>query len=146
MSRQTLLILAAAVLLVGRTVAQEAKELPLHPGDTIKLEVKFDGTDSDKIKTVRAGIRSKATVPTNQVGFDAGFDGNEVSKSPSGEFTSEIKIPENAASGDYYAVVMAFTGLGGTTYKSGTDFQLHDFKIDNQRTFTPPHISVKEKH
>ena len=49
--------IALAVLLAcGLSQAQDARVLPKHPGDTIKFEVRFEGPNADKIKTIGAGL------------------------------------------------------------------------------------------
>src|ERR1700690_1692341 len=61
-----------AVLWCGISQAQ-VTELAKHPGDVIKFEIKFDGPNADKVKTVTASLGMKNGPPKDQAGFNNGF-------------------------------------------------------------------------
>lgn len=138
----------AVLLALSFSQAQDAHPLPRHPGDVIKFEVKFDGPNADKIKTVNVLLRLRAAVPQDHDGFSAGFGGDSVQSSAPNTFRPEIKIPDNAASGDYFLDVNAAAdgSAGSASYRDGAQFHLNPIHIENTRTFVPPHITVTEQH
>src|SRR5580700_6225594 len=81
--------------------AQEAAPLARHPGDVIRYEIKFDGPNADRIKTVYARMNT-GQPPKDQTGFTSQFNTNGgVSATSPRTFTIEMKVPDNAANGDY---------------------------------------------
>lgn len=146
-TRLVLRLSIVAFLVIGLLHAQQAKELPRHPGEVLRFEVKFEGPDTAKVRTVSLGLQATPTTtkPSNQSGFISGFSSEKsVEASSPGIFRPEIKIPDNAMSGDYYLIVSAQADTGNVGYEAGKQFQLHLFHIENTRTFTPPTITVKE--
>ncbi|MFZ0773515.1 MAG: hypothetical protein WCA49_08560 [Candidatus Sulfotelmatobacter sp.] len=123
--------------------AQEAKPLPRHPGDVIKYEIKFDGPNADKIKTVSASLGMRVGPPKDQAGFNNGF-GTQGSTRPSAPntFIVEMTVPDNAATGDYYLNVGASATAGSAGYSDGQEFNTPPIHIENPKTFTPPGIKV----
>jgi len=137
------ILVAAALSSLGVAHAQDAKVLPKHPGDNVKYEVKFDGPNADKIRTVNAGLRMRGDTPKDQVGFSAYIPDDGVSPSPSRAFELTFRIPENAANGDYYLNLSAIAEEGSGDYRDGQEFNAPPIRIENPRTFTPPGITVK---
>lgn len=143
--------LAFAVLLACSLSQAQVKELPLHPNDVRKFEVTFSGPDAEKIDSVCLQLRATTEAPANQVGFTTVIPCMAwLPPVPVGApriFHPEIRIPENAATGDYNLEVISrvVADAGGTTYTAGKQFQLHSFHVENPRTFTPPKITVKEQ-
>lgn len=131
------------LLACGLSQAQEAKELARHPGDTIKFEVKFDGPDAAKIRTVSLYLQRRGPAPANQAGFDGGFRGKSF-PAIADAFHPEITIPDNAMTGDYFLSVSAAADTGNVPYTAGEQFQMHNFRIENPKTLTPPKITIKE--
>ena len=75
------LCFAASIILNVSLLNAQAAPLPRHPGDVIKYEIKFDGPNADRIKTVNAGLNITATVPKDQSGFAQGIGDNNVQPS-----------------------------------------------------------------
>ena len=139
---------AIAALLGGSLLtAQEVTEFK-RPGDVIRLEIKFDGPDAPKVKTVSLYLGTNANPANNQAGFANLFQTGESGPSSPNTFDVDAKIPNipnNVATGDYILSVNAQAETGRTTYAAGTQFQLPPFHIRNDRTFTPPKITVLER-
>ena len=136
-------IVFATMLSFSFAHSQEVKEQPKHPGDVLKFEVKFDGPDSDKIKSVSLSLGLKEGARNDQVGFNEGFgaEGNPV---PPHTYRFEARVPENIASGVYELnSVSVRTDAGNFTYRTPQDFQPLTYKIENPKTFTPPKVTVK---
>jgi hypothetical protein len=135
--------IVVAFLGLGVMQAQEAKPLPRHPGDTIKFEVKFDGPNADRIKTVSAGLNMRVAAPKDQAGFTNGFGtSHPFTPSSPDTFIVEMTVPDNAATGDYFFYVSGSAVEGSANYTDGQDFNVPPIRIENQRTFTPPGIKV----
>lgn len=137
---------ACAILLSLRIAsAQIPTVLPVHPGDTLKFEIKFDGPGADKVKTVRLylGLKDGRVLP-DQPGFDAGFGTGNLPQVAPDTFRPEIQVPVNAASGDYILYVSANFDPGSTQYSSPKDFELHMIHVENPKSITVPKITVKE--
>lgn len=137
----------ASLLSLGVLQAQEAKPLPRHPGDTVKFEIKFDGPDAPKVKTVNVVLRLRAAMPPDQSGFSGAFGGDSVQASLPNTFRPEVKIPDNAANGEYFLDINASAdnSAGSVTYHDGSDFHLNPIHVENGRTFTPPHVTVTQQ-
>lgn len=137
-------ILIAAILLnLGIANAQEANPLARHPGDVIRYEIKFDGLNADKIKTVTASMNTGVTPPKDQVGFVNGFGTSDpVSSSALKTFIVQMTVPKDAATGDYRLYVIAQADDGRASYSDGQDFNVAAIHIENLKTFTPPGIKV----
>ena len=144
MSISKLGIALAICLSLGLSQAQDAKPLARHPGDVIKYEIKFDGPNADKIKTVFARMNATGLVPKDQSGFATQFNppGDVPASSPK-TFIVEMKIPDNAATGEYRLHVTATAEEGRAEYESGQEFNVPTIHVENPRTFTPPGIAVK---
>jgi hypothetical protein len=142
------ILIAGTLFGFGVMQAQQATELAKHPQETLKFEVKLEGQDAQKIKSVSLYLAMKAgSVPTDQPGFTNGCRGGNAAPISIGIFRPEITIPDNIANGDYILIVTANADPGSTDYVAGKQFQLHDFHIENPKTFTPPSkIEVKEVH
>jgi len=142
------MLITGALLGLGVVQPQTINEIAKHPGQTIKFEVKLEGQDLQKVKSVSLylGLRS-GSIPTDQSGFTNEYRGGNFPASSRGTFRPEITIPYNIASGDYFLVVSAIADSGSADYTAGKEFPLHDFEIDNPKSFTPPSkIAVKEVH
>jgi len=136
-----------AVIACTALSAQQVTEFR-QPGDVIRLEIKFDGTDAAKIKQVLISFNKQGAGPTSdQVGFNTSF-GNAngwVGESASLTFRVDATIPTNIATGDYILYVQAQAENGRTQYVAGDQFRLPPFHIRNDRTFVPPTITVTER-
>jgi hypothetical protein len=138
--RQVCLPLFIAVFL-SLAHAQELKVQPLQPGNVLRFEVTFSGPDADKIKRMSLVVGLKGSAPPNQAGFNEGF-GAQGQLVSTHTFHVDIKIPDNAATGDYIVRrVDANSDLGSAAYTSG--FSTTTYHIENPQTFTPPTVSVK---
>jgi hypothetical protein len=143
MANRVFKFLIIGLLSSALTQAQGPGPLPRHPGDVIKYEIKFDGPNADKIKSVNAGLNLRTSPPKDQVGFGTNIPDNGVSPSPSKTFELIFKVPENAANGDYYLYVSAIADEGSGNYNDGQEFNTPPIRIENPKTFTPPGITVK---
>jgi hypothetical protein len=142
--KATLCFIVGVLLSLSTMQAQEAKVLPRHPGDVIKFEIKFDGPNADKIKSVDAGLGIKGPIPKDQSGFRGGTGANSGPPVSADAFRVEIKIPDNIATGDYVLGIGANAAEGSAGYQDGQDFHVAPFRIENPRTFVPPSITVRE--
>jgi len=134
----------AVFLACSLSQAEDAKVLPKHPGDIIKYEVKFDGPNADKIKTVGAGLHMRGPISKDQSGFIGSFGtGHQVLPSPSKTFILEMTVPNDSATGDYFLNVGASSDEGSASYEDGQEFTIPPVHIENPKTFTPPRITVK---
>jgi hypothetical protein len=117
-----------------------------RPGDVIRVEIKFEGADAEKITQVSLYLaKPDGTVPKDQTGFSTGFGGQSFGATGHRTFQADVKIPENVVTGEYVLYVNAQGGIGSTQYATGKDFQLSPFHIRNDGTFTPPKITVTER-
>jgi hypothetical protein len=139
-------LLVTVGLAVSAASAQQVTEVK-QPGDVIRVDIKFDGQDADKMTGVSLYLaKPDGNQSKDQVGFAASF-GSDSGFNPSapGTFHAEVRIPKGIASGDYILYVNAQCGAGSTQYVSGRDFQLPPFHIRNGETFRAPKITVTEK-
>jgi hypothetical protein len=118
-----------------------------QPGDVIRLEIKFDGTDAAKVKQVLVTLSKQGPAPsTDQIGFNTSFSNdNWLPESAPLTFRVDVKIPTDVATGDYTLSVNARAENGRTSYTSGDQFQLPAFHIRNDRSFVAPKIMVTER-
>jgi hypothetical protein len=145
-SRLRFAVALTLLLACSLSDAQEVKELARHPGDVLKFEVKFDGPDASKVKHISLYLALQGgSPPSNQPGFTNGFRGASASSSEPNIFRPEIRISENAATGDYFLMVSAAAEPGDAEYKTGEQFQMHLFHIENPKSFNAPKITVKEQ-
>lgn len=144
MANRVLKFLIIGLLTSAFLQAQEApKPLPRHPGDVIKYEIEFGGPNADKIKTVSARMNTDR-VPKDQSGFTTQINtSGEFKESSPKTFVIEMKIPDNAATGDYRLFVNANATEGGASYADGQEFNIPAIRVENPRTFAPPAITVK---
>jgi hypothetical protein len=132
------------VMACSAVSAQQITEFR-QPGDVLRVEVKCDGPDAAKIKSVSLYLGMVGEAPKDQAGFDASFSGDRVNAVSPNTFIAEARIPNNIASGDYLLFVNAQAETGSTQYAAGRQFQMPPFHIRNPRTFVPPQITVTEK-
>ncbi len=148
--RKTLktLLFAGTLLGLGIGQAQQVSELAKHSGETLKFEVKLEGQDAQKVKSVSLYLGSRnGSIPPEQSGFTNGYRGASFPAISTGIFRPEITIPANLATGDYFLVVTVIADPGSAEYIAGKQFQMHDIHINNSQTFVPPSkIEVKEVH
>jgi hypothetical protein len=123
--------------------APEVTELPVHPGDTLRYEVKFDGVDADRIKRVQLSISTNAAIPTDQITFTNGLNGDPVGPVAPDTFRPEIKIADNLVSGEYTLYINVYLDPGNYQYASGKEFQVKPIHIVNTRKLFAPRITVK---
>jgi hypothetical protein len=143
MANRVLKLLICGLLTFAIAQAQQAMPLARHPGDVIKYEIKFDGPNADRIKTVNAGLGIRGPIPKDQAGFSGGFGTNgPVGPSSPATFKVELTVPPNIATGDYYLGVNAHADEGSAGYSDGQDFNLPPVHIENPKMFTPPGIKV----
>jgi hypothetical protein len=145
MANRVLKLLIISLLSSAFVQAQETpKPLPRHPGDVIKYEIKFDGPNADKIKTVYAMMNTGQAPPKDQAGFTTQLNTpGQVHESSSKTFIIEIPIPDNTATGDYHLRVVGAVAAEGSAEYGEQDFSVPAIHIVNPRTFTPPAITVK---
>jgi hypothetical protein len=137
-------IVFTILLACSLSQAQDAKVLPKHPGDTIKFEVRFEGPNADKIKTVTASLNMRVAPPKDQAGFTNGFGTQHpFSASSPNTFIIEMTVADNAATGDYFLNVGATATEGSASYQDGQEFNIPSIHVENPKTFTPPGITVK---
>ena len=147
MATKILLVLLA--LSFSFVHAQEIREQPKHPGETIKFEIKFDGKDADKVKKIMLHLSTNAPETAEQPSFTDNFNDGDGWVLPSGDgktFHAKITIPDNARNGVYTLHVEANAEPGAASYVGGVDFKLPTYRIDNPKTFKKPGISVQEQH
>jgi hypothetical protein len=144
MATRVLKFLIVGLLISALVQAQEAAPLARHPGDVIKYEIKFDGPNAEKLKTVQASMSTGQEPSKDQVGFSNNF-GTEHPFQPISPktFVIEMTIPSNAATGDYRLYVSAIADEGRANYRNGPDFNVPPIHVENPKTFTPPGIAVK---
>ncbi len=143
MANRVLQFIIVGLLSSAFMQAQGPGPLPRHPGDVIKYEIRFDGPNADKIKTVSAQMVTNS-IPRDQSGFTNGFGtSHQFTPSSPKTFDIEMTIPNNIATGDYRLnSIDARADEGAPTY-SNQDYSVPIIHIENPRTFTPPGISVK---
>jgi len=123
--------------------AQEAQPLPRHPGDVIKYEIKFDGQNAERIKSVYARMNTGQQPPKDQAGFATQISTNgEIQATSPRTFIIEMRVPDNLASGEYKLFIGANAGEGSATYSDGQDFNIPPVSIENPKKFAPPAIKV----
>jgi hypothetical protein len=133
-------------VLSATVYAQKAKPATRHPGDVLKVQVKFDGPDAGKIKTVSLYLGySGETIPADQKGFRTGFSGDNTQATSPNTFQPSITIPNDAATGEYIVYVNATANPGAWQYEGGYQFEFPTIHIENRSTLTPPHITVTEE-
>src|ERR1035438_855702 len=118
-SIQGIIVFAGVLLSLSVAKSQEATVLPVHPGDTLKYEVRFDGVDADKIKRVQIYITTNAGIPADQVTFSNGTPGDPVAPVAPNTFRPDVRIPDNLVTGDYLLYINAFFDPGNIQYASG---------------------------
>src|SRR5438132_13487562 len=101
------LLAAFALLTFSLLFAQEAKELPRHPYEVLKFVVKFEGPDASKVKFVRVELRLTSPLRPEQATFPQRLPGETSPATGPSTFNPEIKIPQNAPTGDYLLHVYA---------------------------------------
>jgi hypothetical protein len=137
-------ILITGILLnLGIANTQEAKPLPWHPGETIKLEIKFSGPDASKFTNIYPAFNITTDVHHDQPGFTTNLSGT-CKPVPPDAFDCDFLIPPGAATGDYNLTVDARSQLGQIVYRAGDQFQLHLFHVENSTTLATPGITVKQ--
>jgi hypothetical protein len=83
-------------------------------------------------------------IPKDQAGFTGQFNtAGRVQASSPRTFVVEMKIPDNAATGEYRLFVDAAADEGSAGYSDGQEFNTPAIHVENPRTFTPPSIGVK---
>jgi hypothetical protein len=147
MSPFKLLLITAVLGIVPISAQPQPSEVTefRKPGDALHFEVKFNGPDADKIRSVSIDFNVTGNKPTaDQTGFQRSFGGPTFTASSPRTFVVEAKIPETACSGDYRVYVNVQSDSGSFQYVSGEQFQMPLIHIRNDRTFTAPQITVTE--
>ena len=138
-------LLVTVGLAVSAVSAQQVTDFR-KPGDAIRLEIKFDGTDAARIRQVNVMFsRQGPGEPADQVGFSPSFGNGWTGESAPLVFRVEVTVPTNIATGDYILYVNAMAENGRTSYVSGNQFKFPVIHIRNDRTFAPPTITVTER-
>jgi len=133
-----------AAIMCSALAAQQVTDFR-RPGDVIRIEVKFDGPDANKIKSIVLYLSAVGSIPGNQIGFQNGFGGDWTDAASPHTFETEVKIPANVATGDYKLSINARAEAGSTQYVAGDQFHLPLFHIKNERSFVPPTVTVTER-
>ena len=122
--------------------AQETpKPLPRHPGDVVKYEIKFDGSNAEKIKTVSTRMYLDGTIQKDQSGFTPQFNTpGQVQPIAPTTFIVEMKVPPDIATGEYRLYVNAYATEGSVQYSDMQDSNVPAIRIENPAMFTPPGI------
>lgn len=137
------LTLCFSLLLASCAFAQQPQPLAKHPGDVIKYQIVFDGPNADKIKTVFARMSCDGPIQKDQAGFTGQFNTvGQVPPSSAKTFTVEMKIPDNAASGEWRLNFDAMAAEGSANYQDGQEFTVPSVHIENPNKFTPPGVKV----
>lgn len=127
--------------------AQEASTLARHPGETVKYQISFSGENADRIKAVYATLSTGQAAPKDQVGFQNNFATNgQIPPTSPRTFVVEMKIPDNAASGDYHLYVTAYANEGSANYADRQEFTIPPIHVENPKKFSPPSITVSPLH
>ncbi|HUE04886.1 MAG TPA: hypothetical protein VMR62_35365 [Bryobacteraceae bacterium] len=138
-------IVIAALLGGSLLAAQEVTEFK-QPGDIIRLEIKFDGPDAAKIKSISIQFGTNAAPSVDQGGFSTSFRSEKTFEpSAPNAFYADATIPKDVASGDYFLRINAQVETGLFQYVSGDQFQFPPFHIRNGKTFKPPKVTVLER-
>ena len=143
---KNLLFLSVIVVIACSAVSAQRVTDFRRPGDTIRVEVKFDGPDASNISTVLLSLNAVGSVPaSNQAGFQTSFTNPGWSGPTSPHtFDLEVVIPATVATGDYKLYVNARAEAASTQYVAGEQFQLPLVHIRNNKNFVPPAITVTE--
>jgi hypothetical protein len=64
-----------------------------QPGDVIRLEIKFDGADAPKIKTISLYLNAQTNPSDDQAGFMNWAQTQQFGATSPGKFLVEMKIP-----------------------------------------------------
>jgi len=118
--KHTFGIALVVFLALGLSQAQEAKVLPKQPGDVIRFEIKFDGPNAARIKTVDAALRTNLVAPRDQTGFTTSFG------------TDRGYLPSAPTE-------------GSASYSDRNEFTIPPLHVENPKKFTPPSITVQER-
>lgn len=141
------LLITAVLGILPTSAQQQSPEVTefRKPGDVLRFGVKFSGPDAEKIKGVSVSfgvIDNKPSV--DQTGFGRSFGGGVFRQSSARTFIVEATIPDGVASGDYLVYINVQADSGNFQYVSGNQFQTPSIRVRNDRSFTPPHITVTE--
>jgi hypothetical protein len=127
------------------TFAQEIKKPAFHPVDIIHYEVRLEGHDAAKLKQAILSLQLKTSQQADQAVFVPSFgSGHQDPFSPDGIVHAQIKIPELAATGDYYLVVTVY-GDGFQYSYNEIDIPLPLIHVVNDEHFEKPKITVKQQ-
>jgi hypothetical protein len=132
------------LLTLSFSQAQDAKVLPKHPRDVIKFDIKFDGPNAARIKTIGGGLSLRVGASKDQSGFRGGFGAGGIPPASLNTFHFELTVPNDIATGDYFLGISANADEGSASYQAGQEFQLPPIHIENPKTFVPPAVTVKE--
>jgi hypothetical protein len=139
--------ISLALLLIATcssTFAQEIKKPALHPGDTIQYEIHLEGRDAAKLKQAIISLQLKTPQQADQSVFVTSFgSGHQEPFSPGGIVHAQIKIPELAATGDYYLAVEVY-GDGFQYAYNESDLSVPLIHVVNDEHFEKPKITVKQ--
>jgi hypothetical protein len=136
--------LFAFLLCLCELHAQEVKQLPKHPGDVIKFEVTFQGVDADKITAVYTQLQSPAQPSPEQAGFTGNLNSSDFQRVSPGIFDIEVKVPDNALTGDYTLRLDVRSNSIQLNYFAGQQFQMRPVHIENLRKFVQPAVQVAQ--
>lgn len=144
--RQKCLLLVCLFVCCSLSAQEAASIQPKEPDKPFTLEIKFDGPDAAKIKSISIWAVAK-NVPDNQAGFPSRVGlGSCEPKSP-GLFEAQLQFGSNAPSSEYNLEIHAYGNPGEKVYLETQDFKIvPPLRAKNNATFIPPKISVQEKH
>jgi len=137
-------LLVTVGLAVSAVSAQTVTDFR-KPGDVIRLEIRFDGMDANRVKQVLISFGKPDGPPKDQVGFNTSFGSGWIGEASPRTFNVEVTVPTGIATGDYRLTVDAVAESGRTEYTAGDQFKFPPVHIKNDRTFAPPTITVTER-
>jgi hypothetical protein len=124
--------------------AQNSVGPEFHPGQTLRYDIKFAGSNAGTIKQVLVGLRLETGVASDQPSFQTALNSDWVKSPIDGVYHLSITIPDTAATGDYEVIVMTnFNDDLSITY-SRAQVGLPLVRIANNRRFEIPRITVTQ--
>jgi len=140
------MLIFAVVFLLLSGYAKAQSPVVYHPGQSIRITIKFDGPDAGKIKSAVINLHLPA-ISESQPGFSAEIYGGESNPVGPNTFEVSFKIPETQASGDYQInQIRAIVNVSGSEtvtlfYNSPTDFPAgKTFTVENPNSIVKPEI------
>jgi hypothetical protein len=141
-------ILAFAVFPAHAQVTETTKQTegkPVKPPAVFKFDVTFKGENAGKIKEFLLYLTRPGAVPADQsVGFINQFNSGWIAVNSTVSH-AEVKVLDDAMTGDYWVSVGAHTTDGANVDYDKDKIGLTPIHIDNPTRFPPPKITVVEQ-